>query len=272
MRTLKLGLTDEQRAKRRFSLGGSDANILMSRDDAAVLALWQEKRGEVPPSDLSDVLPVQMGSWTEEFNRYWYERNTGRLVTNEGLSCVHPDFPWMTCSLDGETTTESGEPAIWEGKHVNAFAKEDETIAKYQPQLHWNAGIRGLDHAILSVFYGTLRWEFYAVEIDLLYWSELFTRARKFWACVQSGETPVHMPAVEAPKTTKFREADMGASNSWHANAADWLAHRDTAKAFKKAEAEIKGLVEPDVGRAFGAGIQVKRSKAGALSISEMKS
>ena len=51
----------------------------MSPDEAALIRLWKEKRGEVEPMDLSDNLVVQLGVATEALNRSWYERNTGRL-------------------------------------------------------------------------------------------------------------------------------------------------------------------------------------------------
>ena len=38
---------------RRFFIGGSDARIIMGDDEAALLRLWREKRGEVEPEDLS---------------------------------------------------------------------------------------------------------------------------------------------------------------------------------------------------------------------------
>ena len=38
---------------RRFFIGGSDARIIMSPDEAALIRLWKEKRGEVEPEDLS---------------------------------------------------------------------------------------------------------------------------------------------------------------------------------------------------------------------------
>ena len=41
---------------RRLFIGGSDARIIMSPDEAAVIRLWKEKRGEVEPMDLSDNL------------------------------------------------------------------------------------------------------------------------------------------------------------------------------------------------------------------------
>jgi predicted phage-related endonuclease len=38
---------------RRTFIGGSDARIIMGGDEAALLRLWREKRGEVEPEDLS---------------------------------------------------------------------------------------------------------------------------------------------------------------------------------------------------------------------------
>ena len=51
----------------------------MGDDEAALLRLWREKRGEVEPEDLSGNLIVQLGLATEELNRRWYERNTGQI-------------------------------------------------------------------------------------------------------------------------------------------------------------------------------------------------
>ena len=45
-------------ADRRYFIGGSDARIIMGDDEAALIRLWQEKRGEVEPEDLSRNLPV----------------------------------------------------------------------------------------------------------------------------------------------------------------------------------------------------------------------
>jgi hypothetical protein len=38
---------------RRAFIGGSDARIIMSSDEAALIRLWREKRGEAEPEDLS---------------------------------------------------------------------------------------------------------------------------------------------------------------------------------------------------------------------------
>ena len=41
-------------ADRRAFIGGSDARIIMGGDEAALVRLWREKRGEVEPEDLTD--------------------------------------------------------------------------------------------------------------------------------------------------------------------------------------------------------------------------
>jgi hypothetical protein len=42
-------------------IGGSDARIIVGKDEKALLRLWREKRGEEAPPDLSGVLILQLG-------------------------------------------------------------------------------------------------------------------------------------------------------------------------------------------------------------------
>ncbi|MGH6681569.1 MAG: YqaJ viral recombinase family protein, partial [Bradyrhizobium sp.] len=53
-------------AERRSFIGGSDARIIMGEDEAGLLRLWREKRGEVEPEDFSRNLVVQLGVVTED--------------------------------------------------------------------------------------------------------------------------------------------------------------------------------------------------------------
>ena len=70
-----------KRLNRRGFIGGSDARVIMGSDEAALLQLWREKRGEAEPEDLSGNLIVQLGLVTEPLNRHWFERNTGHVIT-----------------------------------------------------------------------------------------------------------------------------------------------------------------------------------------------
>ena len=53
-------------ADRRTFIGGSDARIIMGDDEAGLLRLWREKRGEAEAEDLSGNLIVQLGRVTED--------------------------------------------------------------------------------------------------------------------------------------------------------------------------------------------------------------
>src|SRR5262245_10174623 len=96
---------------RRFFIGGSDARIIMGGDEAALLRLWREKRGEVEPEDLSDNLIVQLGVATEALNRHWYERNTGQAIKDVQRRVRHPVIRWLAATLDGRV---EGTGAVFE--------------------------------------------------------------------------------------------------------------------------------------------------------------
>ena len=61
-----------------------------------LIRLWREKRGEADPEDLSGNLIVQLGTATEELNRVWYERNTGRNVRDvQRPVSTRPSLGWQ---------------------------------------------------------------------------------------------------------------------------------------------------------------------------------
>lgn len=269
---LTLGLSPASLIERRKGIGGSDAKILMEGDPAALLSLWEEKTGRKEGEDLSRVLPVQLGSFTEPFNLHWYELTTGRKVTNEGEVHIHGDRGFMRCTLDGLTTTESGQPAVFQAKHVNAFSKIEEVTQRYMPQVHHEMHVAGMGHAILSVIMGTMAYEVIEIPCDEFYLAQLIDRERAFWTSVETDTPPCVLEPIAAPvMPTKFRTVSMEGNNAWATHAADWLANGTAAKAFEKATKEIKALLEADVGTATGHGLQAKRAKNGAVTISAIK-
>ena len=80
----------------------------MGDDEARLVRLWQEKRGEVGPEDLSGNLIVQLGSVTENLNRCWYEKNTGHLVADVQRRVFNKVHKWMAATLDGKVTDPGG--------------------------------------------------------------------------------------------------------------------------------------------------------------------
>ena len=265
----QLRLDDQALGERMRGIGGSDANIILSGDRDKILSLWREKRGEQPPVDLTDSLAVMLGCWTEPFNRLWYEKLSGQKVDRIEVALACPTNPWRRCTLDGyiaETDT------IWEAKHSNAFARSEEVLERYMPQLQHNMAVARTERAMLSVIFGNHKYEMFEVASDWIYQIELLQAEADFWDCVETGREPVPAIPPAPPRPIGTREVCLDGSNAWAVAAADWLEHREAAKIHAAAVSQLKELVEPDVARAFGHGIEAKRSKAGAITIRELAS
>ena len=267
-RLVDIGLTSERLDARNRGIGGSDANIILSGDDERLTRLWREKRGESPPEDLSDRLSVVLGSWTEDFNRQWYERLSGNRVLNAGKAVTCAEYRWRKCTLDG-LVEHNG--AVFEAKHTNSFVRTDEVLERYMPQLQHNMAVAGADRAVLSVIFGNAKYEMFEIAADWLYQLDLFKAEQAFWNAVLSGEPPVAVEPPPAPRAVATREVSFEGNNAWASAAVDWLETRKAAKTHASACKSIKQLLEDDVARAFGHGIEAKRSKAGAITILEAK-
>ena len=93
------------------------------QDEAALVRLWQEKRGEVEPQDLSGNLIVQLGVVTEGLNRRWFEANTGFAVKDVQRRAHHPVLKWMAATLDGVVETSG---AVFESKFMLPWSFSEE--------------------------------------------------------------------------------------------------------------------------------------------------
>ena len=201
-------------ADRRYFIGGSDARIIMGDDEAALLRLWREKRGEVEPEDLSGNLIVQLGVVTEDLNRRWYEANTGQVITDVQTAVRHPTVRWMAATLDGRV---QGSDAVFEAKFMLPWSFSEEAAAeKYMPQLQHNMWVVAARSAVLSVITGGGKWVEIKTHADPLYQHLIVTAERKFWRCVENGEPPT-LFGVEPPKPRieAVRIVDMSSSNAW---------------------------------------------------------
>jgi predicted phage-related endonuclease len=250
---------------RRSFIGGSDARIVMGSDEAALVRLWREKRGEAAPEDLSGNLVVQLGAATEELNRSWYERNTGRRVTDIQRRVKHSAIPWMVATLDGIVESTG---AVFESKFMLPWSFSEEAAAeKYMAQLQHNMWVTHLRASVLSIITGGGKWVEITIPMDPLYLSVLVSAEKKFWRCVQAGETPHLINAgAPRPRIEAIRIVDMSSSNSWAEFAALF---RNTRSAFldhERAKSELKALTPEDAKEAIGHGVRAKRSRSGAVS------
>src|SRR5215475_8990661 len=254
-----------KRPDRRSFIGGSDARIIMGSDESALIRLWQEKRGEVEPEDFSGNLIVQLGRATEDFNRRWFERNTGQTIKDVQRRIRHPVNRWMGATLDGRVEASG---AVFEAKFMLPWSFSEEAAAeKHMAQLQHNMWVVNAKMAALSIITGGGKWVEIALSADRLYQHLLLTAERKFWRCVETGDPP-RLFGIETPRPrlAAVRIVDMSTSNTWAEFAAVFRRTREAFVEHEKSKTELKGLMPEDAKEAFGHGVRAKRSKSGAVS------
>jgi len=161
---------------RRSFIGGSDARIIMGADEAALVHLWREKRGEAEPEDVSGNLIVQLGIVTEALNRHWYERNTGQTVECVQHRRRHPLLRWMGATLDGIV---AGSGTVFEAKFMLPWSfSEGAAAEKHMAQLQHNVWVTNSRGAALSIITGGGKWLEIKIAADSLYQHLLVTAKR----------------------------------------------------------------------------------------------
>jgi predicted phage-related endonuclease len=250
---------------RRSFIGGSDARIIMGKDEAALVQLWREKRGESEPPDLDGDLLVQLGAVTEPLNRLWYERNTGRAVKDVQRQVRHPVIRWLAATVDGMV---EGTGAVFEAKFMLPWSFSEEAAAeKHMAQLQHNMWVTNTTLAALSVITGGGKWVEISISADRLYQHLLLTAEKKFRRCVESGEPP-RLFGIDPPRAriAAVRIVDMASSNAWAEFAAVFRSTRLAFLEHERAKSELKGLMPEDAKEAIGHGIRASRSRSGAVS------
>src|SRR6266508_6124264 len=186
----------------------------MGGDEAALLRLWREKRGEAEPEDLSGNLIVQLGFATEPLNRQWYERATGQVVKDVQSWVRHPVIRWMAATLDGIV---EGTGAVFEAKFMLPWSFSEEAAAeKHMAQLQHNMLVAGAKKSVLSIINGGGKWIELSIEADPIYQTILIAAEKAFWRAVKTGEPPMLFDCEPPkPRIEAVRVVDMNASNSW---------------------------------------------------------
>ena len=257
--SLTLEHSAEWHANRLTGIGGSDAKRIMAGD---WFSLWEEKTGRAEGDDLSNILPVQMGSFTEPFNLFWFGQQTGWTVNTDNREQRHA-CGFMRCEVDGWA---NGNPV--EAKHTNQNTSDERLIANYYPQLQHQLAITGKNVVYLSALFGNSRWAYFEVARDDDYIATLIERESAFWQHVVEDTAPEnHEAEVVNIALDDMREVDMTGSNEWAVNAGAWVDHEEGKRTFDAAAKGIKKLIEDDVKMAHGHGIIARKSKSGAITI-----
>lgn len=190
----------EWHEQRRTCIGGSDANRIMKGE---MYQLWLEKTGRTERENLDDVLAVQLGTFTEPFNRFWFEKITG-LTVEPPKRIVHPEYEFLAANLDGVC-----EGLPWEAKHTGQYSKEDEILQRYYPQMQHQIMVAGTQKAILSVIFGNSRFQTFTIDLDIPYQQQLVAREMQLWQCIQNDTPPEGFTPTVEVSFSDMREVDM---------------------------------------------------------------
>ena len=114
-------------------IGGSDAVRIVDGD---LHSLWMEKTGRKQSDDLSDVLPVQLGIFTEPFNvQLFCKEKQVEVSEQEVFNMMWNGVPCRG-TLDG-IFTENGQRIGLECKHTNQTTNMTKQLDRYMPQLQF---------------------------------------------------------------------------------------------------------------------------------------
>ena len=189
-------------------------------------------------------------------------RPTRRNPSSAHVTCQTPG--WRRCTLDGviEAAGRSGRPST--PAHSRRARRCSSAICP-SSSTTWPLPERT---GRLSVICGTTNSN-HEMAADWLYQLELLEAEEQFWDCVVRGAKPV-------PASHRRRRGQSGRARSASKATMPGPSRRiRVAAAPRRGQGPrgirtlIKSLVEEDVGRAFGHGIEAKRSKSGAITIRE---
>lgn len=249
--------------RRDKMLTASEMGIVMGGDPIKIHRLWQQKLKLVAPEDLSKVWAVVVGQVLEGPILHWYQMRSGATVGRRQEFWTHPAHDWLGCTLDGWDDTLK---CPVEAKAVGGREPLEIIIERYQPQMQAQCAIMGASQCALVVSFGTQEPIIEYIPRDDEYVAELILRGRQFWQYVETGVSPIDMPAIASP-VVAFKSVDMTGNNLWSAEAATWLQTKASSDACKDAEKTLKSLVAADVRKAYGHGIVITKDRAGRMSL-----
>jgi len=260
--------------ERKGFIGGSDMRRIMEGD---WLSLWQEKTGRVIPDDLSNVLPVQLGIFTEQFNINWFEDQI-RCSVKKQQHCAEMNWEGVPLkgTVDGYIWDNSGSEnffteEIVECKHTYEGNSMENCLKMYMPQIQFYMWVHQAKGCYLSVIFGNRRWESVYVQKDWKYIDQMKVHLVEFWKCVSQNQEPasnaVPPVSIDKIKVDGMVKRDASSDNEFISRCHDYIDTETNAKLFESAKTDLKAMVGDDEREVYCDLLTIKRDKRGALRI-----
>lgn len=206
-----MGITEEQRRRRRERIGASDVAGIVGLDPFRdALAIYLEKTGQLVDADLDDNAAIHLGNDHEEGLLRFAQRELRHDIVRDVE--IRPDDSFMSCNLDGWFRLQS--PLTWDGQEFEpgcygVEAKTTSYIADWgegrdavpprvtlQCQAQCHVGnLRGVFVAVLMPEFGRLTQKLYYVPRDDELIDTMLPQLRVFWF--------EHVQAKEPPAATE---------------------------------------------------------------------
>lgn len=172
-----------QKIDRTKSIGSSDAAAVLGLSRwNTVLNVWAEKTGKIIPEDISNNLPVKLGTRLEEVVAELFEEASGKKVRRCNKILVHPKYAFITCQIDRDIV---GEDAIVELKTASAWkAKEwkgEEIPQEYIIQCYHQLAVTGAAVCYIAVLIGNQEFIWKAIYRDEGIISSIISKEFEFW-------------------------------------------------------------------------------------------
>lgn len=170
---------------RSKSIGGSDAPIIVLPKSKykSRYQLWLEKTEQVEPADLSEFPWIEWGLRLEKDIAQKFIDDTGFEVDLHPEKLTHPDYPFITGSLDGLGIDDEGTRFVFESKTTKWGAgwEGNNIPIEYQIQLAHYMMLADCPYAFIAVLIGGSDYRVLKVLRDLELESIMLSKEIEFW-------------------------------------------------------------------------------------------
>lgn len=201
-----LGLSPEALERRSRGIGSSDAATALGLNPyKSPFRLWQEKRQEIEPEDLSGNEAVELGTLLEPVVATLFTKRTGLKLRRHNKTIEHPRYPWMVCNIDRDVV---GLPKLAEIKTAGYWAAQsdewgevgtDAVPFRYAVQVqHQLACLPHYESGYVPLLVGGQKFRLYEVQRDPEIISMLEIFLGDFWQNVVDGIPPIPTTLAQA--------------------------------------------------------------------------
>lgn len=204
-------LTPEQIAKRRFSIGSSDAPSVCGVNPwRSAYDVWLEKTGRIEPFAGDEA--TRAGDLLEPAIIQYAIETLKPVQVNRGIELVSSDYDFLTATLDAEFVFDADDHCIVEGKsagicsplNFDAWGEpgSDEIPDYYSVQAQHQLFVAGAMYQFAAVpaLIPPRGFVMYYVPRDEELIAAIVQKEIEFWDCVQRKTPPKGAPSMDALK------------------------------------------------------------------------